>query len=66
MKHLVVEGLVGVDLLVEGLSFMRKAFAVIKRNIGVVEGVVLVFNLFSVISYNTTILLYIYNNNNNN
>lgn len=66
MKQIAVERLKGVDLLVEGLSFMRKAFAVIKRNIGVVEGVVLVFNLFSVISYNTTILLYIYNNNNNN
>ena len=60
MKQIAVEGLKGIDLLVEGLSFMRKAFAVIKRNIGVVEGVVLVFNLFSVISYNTTILLYIY------
>ena len=66
MKQIAVERLKGVDLLVEGLSFMRKAFAVIKRNIEVVEGVVLVFNLISVISYNTTILLYIYNNNNNN
>ena len=66
MKQIAVERLKGIDLLVEGLSFMRKAFAVIKRNIGVVEGVVLVFNLISVISYNTTILLYIYNNNNNN